>query len=74
MHERYFYLAGALSVALACRAPRMTPAAALIELASLSTVLDLGIPLRDTSVMMLAAIVLTAFDAKRACEAQKSCV
>ena len=74
MHERYFFLAGALAVALAARSRRALPAAVLIELASLSTVLDLGIPLRDTSVMMLAAIVLTAFDAKRACEAQKSCV
>ena len=58
MHERYFYLAGALSVALACRAPRMTPAAALIELASLSTYWALEIPLAAASCMMLAAIVL----------------
>lgn len=59
MHERYFYLAGALSVALACRLPRLLPAAALIELASLSTYWALEIPLAAASCMMLAAIVLT---------------
>ena len=59
MHERYFYLAGALSVALSCRLPRMLPAAALIELASLSTCWALEIPLAAASCMMLAAIVLT---------------
>ena len=58
MHERYFYLAGALSVALACRLPRMIPAAALIELASLSTYWALELPLAAASGMMLAAIVL----------------
>ena len=59
MHERYFYLAGALSVALSCRLPRMLPAAALIELASLSTYWALELPLAAASGMMLAAIVLT---------------
>ena len=58
MHERYFYLAGALSVALACRLPRMIPAAALIELASLSTYWALELTLAAASGMMLAAIVL----------------
>ena len=58
MHERYFYLAGALSVALACRLPRMIPSAALIELASLSTYWALGLTLAAASGMMLAAIVL----------------
>ena len=58
MHERYFYLAGALSVALACRRPGMLPAAALIELASLSTYWALELPLAAASGMMLAAIVL----------------
>ena len=58
MHERYFYLAGALSVALACRRARMVPAAVLIELASLSTYWALEIPLAAASGMMLAAIAL----------------
>ena len=59
MHERYFYLAGALGVALACRVPRLVPAAVLIELASLSTYWALSIPLAAASGMMLAAVVLT---------------
>ena len=74
MHERYFFLANVLAAALAAKNRRALPAAVLVELASLSTYWDLGIPLRAASCMMLAAIVLTGFDAKRACEAQKSCV
>ena len=74
MHERYFFLAGILAVTLAAADRRALPAAVLVELASLSAVLDLGISLRAASVMMLAAIVLTGLGAKRACEAQKSCV
>ena len=74
MHERYFFLAGILAVALASQDRRALPAAVLVELASLSAVLDLGISLRAASIMMLAAIVLTGLGAKRACEAQKSCV
>ena len=49
----------ALGVALACRVPRLIPAAVLIELASLSTYWALSIPLAAASGMMLAAIVLT---------------
>ena len=58
MHERYFFLAGALAVALAARSRRALPAAVLIELASLSTYWALEIPLAAASCMMLAAIVL----------------
>jgi len=58
MHERYFYLAEALAVALACRRPRMWSAACLTAVASLSTLWDLHIPLPVASAMMLFAGVL----------------
>lgn len=74
MHERYFFLADVLAVTLAARNARAVPAASLIALASLSTYLDMGISLRAASLMMLAAVILTLMGAKRACEAQKSCV
>ena len=74
MHERYFFMAGPLSVALAARERRALPAAVLIELAMLSACWDLGVSLRAASCMMLAAIVLTGLCAKGTCEAQKPCV
>lgn len=64
MHERYFYLAEALCVALACRRPRLWPAAVLVSAASLSTVWDLNIPLPVASAMMLAAGALALADGK----------
>lgn len=57
MHERYFYLADVLAVALACYDRRMAPAAALIALASLAAYWTLAIPLWAASAMMLAAAV-----------------
>lgn len=62
MHERYFYLAEALAVALACRRPHLLPVAALTAAASLSTVWDLHIPLPLASAMMLAAGVIALAD------------
>lgn len=59
MHERYFYMAVALGAALAARrGGRAVIAAALIELAVLSTCWALCIPLGAASLMMLAAAVL----------------
>ena len=66
MHERYFYLAVPLSIALAARrSGRYVIAAALIELALLSTYWALAIPLSTASVMMLAAGVLVLTDCKK---------
>lgn len=66
MHERYFYLADILAVCLACRKPKMAPAAALAALASLSSYWEMHIPLALASGMMLAAgiLALTGFAAK----------
>ena len=59
MHERYFYMAGVLSAALAARrGGRAVIAAALIELAMLSTCWTLAITLPMASAMMLAAALL----------------
>ena len=66
MHERYFYLATPLSIALAARrGDRVVIAAALIELALLSTYWALAIPLSTASVMMLAAGALVLTDCKK---------
>ncbi len=65
MHERYFYLADVLSVALAGCDRRMIPAAALIALASLSSYWALAIPLPLASGMMLAAAVIALAGAMR---------
>ena len=63
MHERYFYLATPLSIALAVRRPgKAILAAALIELALLSTYWTLVVNLSAASVMMLAALALTWID------------
>lgn len=63
MHERYFYMAVPLSIALAGRrGGRAVIAAALIELALLSTYWALAIPLSAASCMMLAAAVLVLTD------------
>ncbi|MBQ8616979.1 MAG: hypothetical protein IJ418_05625 [Clostridia bacterium] len=60
MHERYFYLAVPLSIALAGRrGAKALIAAALIELALLSTYWALAVPLSTASLMMLTATVLT---------------
>jgi len=67
MHERYFYLATPLSIALACRrGGRLIPAAVLIEAATLSAYWELA-PLPLASLMMLAAIVLALMGAKSVC-------
>lgn len=58
MHERYFYMADMLAVALALRDRRAVLPAGLIALASVSRLWDMGIPLAAASMMMLAAIAL----------------
>lgn len=66
MHERYFYLAVPLSIALAGRrGTKALIAAALIELALLSTYWALAIPLYAASCMMLVAAVLVLTDCKK---------
>ena len=63
MHERYFYLAVPLSIALgARRGGRSVFAAALIETAMLATYWALAVPLSLASGMMLTAIVLVLTD------------
>ena len=72
MHERYFYLATPLSLALACRhGGKAVPAAAVIELATLCTYWELA-PLPFASLLMLGAIVLLAMNGKSVCGAQKN--
>ena len=66
MHERYFYLATPLSIALAARrGGRFVIAAALIELAMLATYWALGISLNMASCLMLAAIALVLTNCKK---------
>ena len=66
MHERYFYLATPLSIALAARrGGRFVIAAALIELAMLATYWALGISLNMASCLMLAAITLVLTNCKK---------
>ena len=63
MHERYFYMASALSVAYAAlRGGKAVAAAALIELAMLATCWALAITLPAASLMMLAAAVIVMAD------------
>ena len=56
MHERYFYLPVALSLAASVRDRRLVPCAALLEFAMLATLWDMGLPLFACSAMVLAAI------------------
>ena len=59
MHERYFYMAGALSVAFAARrGGKSVFAAALIELAMMATCWALAVTLPMASMMMLAAAAI----------------
>ena len=74
MHERYFYLADVLAVVLACRDKRYTASAALIALASVSRLWDMGVALNAASMMMLAAIALVLGQANEACEKKSTCV
>ena len=74
MHERYFFMADILAVALAAKDGRYTPAAGLIALASLSRYLDMGLPLFAASAMMLAALLMVLHTGKSTCEKQKPCV
>ena len=63
MHERYFYMAGALSVAYAARrGGKAVAAAALIELAMMATCWALGITLPMASMMMLTAAIFVLAD------------
>ena len=57
MHERYIYLAGALTLACAASERRLIPAAALVETASLACLWEMGLPLGVCSLMVLAAFV-----------------
>jgi len=74
MHERYFYMADVLALVLACRDRRAVLPAALIALASVSRLWDMGVTLNAASMMMLAAIALLLGLAKDACEKEKTCV
>ena len=65
MHERYFYLPVALSLTAAMRDRRLIPCAALLELAMLATLLDMGLALFACSAMVLAAIVWALLCAQR---------
>ena len=55
MHERYFYLAGALSLVCAVNERRLIPAAALLETASLACCWEMYLPLPVCSLMVLCA-------------------
>lgn len=74
MHERYFFMADVLAVALACRDRRFVLPAALIQAASLSGYWDLGISLQTASAMMLLAAALTLARGNGACAKKASCV
>ena len=59
MHERYFYMASALSVAYAARrGGKAIAAAGLIELSMLATCWALAITLPQASMMMIGAAIL----------------
>ena len=60
MHERYFYLADMLAIALSCRDRRYAPCAAMMALASLATYWETAIPLVGASLLVLAALALAA--------------
>ena len=63
MHERYFYMASALSVAYAARrGGKAIAAAGLIELSMLATCWALAITLPMASVMMLTAVIFVLAD------------
>ena len=63
MHERYFYMASALSVAYAARrGGKAVAAAALIEMAMLATCWALAITLPAASMMMLTAAIFVLAD------------
>ena len=66
MHERYFYMAVPLSIALAAkRGGRSVIVCALIELALFSTYWMLSVTLSTAALMMLAAIVLLLTDCEK---------
>jgi len=72
MHERYFYMALPLAAAYAAqRGGRTAFVPALIELAMLSTLWDLGIPLPLASAMMLLSAILVLSDGKKDCIPEK---
>jgi len=72
MHERYFYLATPLSIALACRrGGKLIPAALLIELATLACYWELA-PLPLASLMMLGATMLVLMGEKPVCSANEN--
>ena len=60
MHERYFYLADMLAVALCCRDRRYAPAAGMMALASLSTCWETALPLWAASLMVFSAWMYAA--------------
>ena len=65
MHERYFFLALALAIPLAVQRPRHLPVLALLELASVSRLLEMGISLRAGSLMVLLALTLLMIPLER---------
>lgn len=75
MHERYFYLATPLSMALAARrGGKIAAAAAAIELATLACYWELAISLPAASLLMLLAIVLVLMSGKSVCGTQENMV
>ncbi|MBQ4265697.1 MAG: hypothetical protein IJB85_09310 [Clostridia bacterium] len=76
MHERYFYMAVPLSIALAARRGGLAvPAAAMIELAMLATCWALAVSLPAASLLMLTAIVLVLTDCcKNVCGADEDVI
>ena len=59
MHERYFYLADAMAIVAAAEDRNLTPAAALIALASLGSYWETALPLSACAWMMLVAGIWT---------------
>lgn len=68
MHERYFYLASALSLVMAAESRRFILPCALLEAACFSRLWEMGIPLPAASAMVLAAILLAAIPERRGAE------
>lgn len=56
MHERYVYLPVVLALAGASCDRRLVPCAALLELAAMGTLVDLGLPLHFFALLTLAAL------------------
>lgn len=73
MHERYFYMASALSAAFAARrGGRAVLAAAAIELAMLATCWELAISHSTASLLMLLAIIILLCERNLVCPEERN--